>query len=235
MLKLDVCLSPLLYQEYFDRWAVVIVDVIRASTSICTAFSNGVTKIIPVAEESEALAYRQKGYLISGERNSVKLEGYDFGNSPFDFISDDIKGKSLVMTTTNGTQAIKTAKNAIAAAIGAFVNAGSLLQWLQKQRKNVVFLCSGWQNSVNIEDTLLAGMICENLLKTGDYVAGSDAVNIALCLYQASGNDMMSFVLNKSPRLQSKKELLGRDIEFCLSGSRFNIVPVIKNGIIYPE
>ncbi|RMG78867.1 MAG: 2-phosphosulfolactate phosphatase, partial [Bacteroidetes bacterium] len=121
--KIDVALSPLLFQNYFlpDK-IVVVTDVLRATSAICTAFEYGAEAIIPVATIEEAQAFKAKGFLVGAERNGEKLPEFDFGNSPFEYMTEKIKGQTIVLTTTNGTKAVKQAQNAHQLLIGAFTN-----------------------------------------------------------------------------------------------------------------
>ncbi|MCX6296920.1 MAG: 2-phosphosulfolactate phosphatase [Bacteroidetes bacterium] len=112
-LTVDVCLSPYLYPVHHREDAIVVViDILRATSAMCTAFHHGVEKMIPVATVEEATKYKQQGFMVGAERNGVALEGFDFGNSPFSYMTDKIKGQTIVISTTNGTQAIEAAKNA---------------------------------------------------------------------------------------------------------------------------
>ena len=123
MQKLDVCLSPALFQYYnTENKIIVVIDVIRSTSCICVALAYGAEKIIPVETENEALKLKEQGCLISGEHKGIKLEGYDFGNSPFDFMTPNIKGKTIAMTYTNGTRAIHVTKNSRQLLTGAFIN-----------------------------------------------------------------------------------------------------------------
>src|SRR5436309_10095719 len=104
-LTIDACFSPLLYPVYKDEESiVVIIDILRSTSAICTAFHYGAEKIIPVATVEEARAYQAKGYLAGAERDAIQVEGFNFGNSPFSYQGDHVKGKTIVITTTNGTQ-----------------------------------------------------------------------------------------------------------------------------------
>ena len=143
MPTLEVCFSPPLYQYKLteENYIVVVVDILRASTSICTALFNGAKKIIPVPTVQIAATFVGKGFLIAGERDGAKLEIADLGNSPFQFSKENVLGKSIVMTTTNGTQTIEMAKSADQIVIGAFSNISILANWLIEQDKNVFIFC----------------------------------------------------------------------------------------------
>ncbi len=232
-LKLNTCLSPALYEYYAEKNTIIVmVDAIRASASICTAFENDVQFIVPVAEVEEAKNYKLQGYKIAGERNGKKLEGFDFGNSPFNFTEENIKGEKLAFTTTNGTQAVNLVKNNkhknIDLVIGSFINISGLTNFLNKQQKNILILCSGWKNTVNIEDTLFAGRLAHLLLQKNKYEI-LEATNLVLNIYKNSGNSYFDFVINNSPRLKSKLEFLEKDINYCLTEDLTSEIPYLKD------
>ena len=157
--QIKVCLTPALFPLYADRKSiVVVVDVLRATSAMCTAFHNGVKKIIPVSTVEEALELKDaSNHILAAERNGKQVRGFDFGNSPLQYQDNDVKGKTLVMTTTNGTKAINIAKRDHQVVIGSFLNINALVNWLSKQQKNVVILCAGWKNDFCFEDALFAG------------------------------------------------------------------------------
>ena len=229
MKEIDVCLSPALYHLYkTEKQVVVVIDVIRASTSICTAFHSGVSKIFPVISADEALLAKKKGHIISGERNSEKLDGFDLGNSPFEFQSPKLKGKELTMTTTNGTFAIQTAQSAHQVLIGSFINFDFLTNYLLNQENDVLLLCAGWEQKVNIEDSLFTGKIAQALIHSGTFSSSSDSVSLAIEIYNSAKKDLFSYIVSSSPRLKSKLSFLEDDIRYCLYGEQLNVLPVLK-------
>ncbi len=231
--KVEICLSPALYDLYKeDEQIVVVIDVIRASTSICLALSNGINKLYPVLTIDDAMKHRKKGRLIAGENQSIKLDGFDFGNSPYEFIGKQTENKELAIITTNGTNAILKAKNADQLIIASFINFDYALNFLLKQNKNILLLCSGWTNKINIEDTLFAGKLSQALLKSNKFSSDSDSVSIASELYNQASADLYNFVLSSSPRLKSKLSFLEKDIRFCLFSKQLKVLPVYTKGYI---
>src|ERR1700722_2690178 len=139
---IEVCFSPHSFPLYpHEECIVVVIDVLRATSSMCTALHYGVEKILPVASILEARNYQSKGFLVAAERQAQKVEGFDLGNSPFEYMKPELKGKVIVFTTTNGTQAIRAAKDAYKIAIGSFLNLSALCEWLTTQHKNIILLC----------------------------------------------------------------------------------------------
>src|SRR3954467_11230302 len=174
-LSLDACFSPYLYPVYQDDESiVVIIDILRATSAICTAFEHGAEKVIPVATVEEAWEWKKKGFLVGAERDAIAVEGFDFGNSPFSYMNDTVKGKTIVITTTNGTQAIHAARDAYKVVIGSFLNIDALCKWLVDEKRNILLLCSGWKNKFNLEDALFAGAVTEELRKRNDQIEFGD-------------------------------------------------------------
>ena len=192
-MKVEICFSPALYPYYSESndKIVVVVDIFRASTTMCAALNNGAKAIIPVASIKEAQDYKEKGYLVGAERNVKRCEFADFGNSPFDYTADKIKGKEVVFTTTNGTQAIEMASDSDILVIGAFSNLDVIAEFCLDKQKDVLVLCAGWNNRFNIEDTLFAGALAKLLVNSG-YSAKSDAVQIALSMWKDALPDITS-------------------------------------------
>ena len=166
--KIEVCLTPALLDLYeIDNSIVVVIDILRATSSMVYGINNGATAIIPVAHVEDCLNYADKGYLLAAERNGEVVEGYDFGNSPFSYTADKVKDKTVVLTTTNGTKALHMARSkASQVVIGAFLNLQSLCDWLKIQEKDVLLLCAGWKDQFNLEDTLFAGAVVNQLRKS---------------------------------------------------------------------
>src|SRR6201991_5160041 len=161
-----VCLTPALIPLYnVEEYIVVIIDIFRATSSICYGIDNGAEAIIPVSEVEECAAYREKGlnYLLAAERNGEVVTGFDFGNSPFSYTKEKVEGKTVVLTTTNGTHALHLSRKAKKVVIGSFLNLTALCDWLKTQNENILLVCAGWKNNFNLEDTLFSGAVVEQL------------------------------------------------------------------------
>ena len=232
--EVQTCYSPALYDLYHDPEAiVVIVDVLRATSAICTAIHHGVKMMVPVAGIEAAMAYKSRGFLVACERDAIKQDGFDFGNSPLSFITPEIQGKTIAISTTNGTQAIEAAKKAATIVIGSFLNLSALSNWLIHQNKKVVILCAGWKNRYNMEDTLFAGALSKNLIESGAFYTHCDASISAAHLYQLGGNDLFGFLENSSHRKRLQNLHLEDDIRFCLQLDYTAVIPVFKEeGLI---
>ena len=231
--KLEICLSPLLYEpEEHKGSIVVIIDVLRATSAICTAFEHGAKSIIPVESVEEAMKYKERGFLVAAERDGFVLGFADFGNSPFNFTRERVEGKTIVYSTTNGTGIIKMADSASVIVIGSFLNITSLTGWLENQDKDVVLFCAGWKNRFNLEDTICAGAIAERLMETSLYSTICDSSLAALDLWTLAKDDLQGYIDKAAQRTRLRDKGLDDCILFCLTADYTDKIPVIKNGIL---
>lgn len=231
-MKVEVCVSPALYQAYADKDAVVVVvDIFRATTSVCVAMSNGAKSIIPVSTIAEAESYKAKGYLVGAERNVLKCDFADFGNSPFDYSPENVAGREIAFTTTNGTRAIDCASDAYSVVIASFLNLQSVAGFCENQQRNVVILCSGWQDRLSAEDTLFAGALAERLLVAG-FEAPGDSVRMALLLWQQAKPDLTGFISQTEHYQRLITNNLQDQVQFCLTIDTMSCLPVCKDGKI---
>jgi 2-phosphosulfolactate phosphatase len=233
--KLETCFSPALYEPAEQKDSIiVIIDVLRASSAICTAFANGASAIIPVAEISVAREFKERGYLVAAERDGYVLDFADFGNSPFNFTVEKVKGKTIVYSTTNGTGIINLASSAYLTLIGSFLNIGALTRFLIMQDKNVTLFCAGWKNRFNIEDTVCAGAIAKILLGSNKYSTICDSTKAAIDLWSLASTNLLGYIDKAAQRTRLKEKKLDDCIEFCLTLDFTEIVPVMKNGKLVP-
>lgn len=232
--SVEVCFSPALFDHILTTgdFVVVLVDILRATTTICTAVGNGVEAIIPVASHEEARQLKSQGFLVASEKDGVQLDFADFGNSAFSFTRDAIGGKTLVYCTTNGTRALEMAKSASSIAIGAFINISALTEWLARQRRSVVVLCSGWKNKFCLEDTLFAGALMERLLDTGLFQSDCDSARASMDLWSLAEGNVLGYVEKAAAR--HRLESLGLDdvIPYSFECDRVKVVPVFDGKVI---
>jgi len=231
--NLDTCFSPALYEpERHAGSIIVIIDILRATSAICTAFEHGVSSIIPVATVAEARDFKERGYLVAAERDGYVLDFADFGNSPFNFTSDKVAGKTIVYSTTNGTGIIKLASSADKIVIGSFLNLGSLSKWISGQDKDVVLFCAGWKNRFNLEDSICAGAIAEKLMSTSLYSTICDSTVAALDLWSLAKDDLIGYIEKAAQRSRLRDKKLDECIGFCLTADYTQKIPVIKDGVL---
>jgi 2-phosphosulfolactate phosphatase len=229
--RIEVCFTPGEY-EYFkgEYEIVVVIDVLRATSAICAAFANGIKSIIPVPTVEEAWEYKKKGYLAGAERKGQIVEGFDFGNSPFSYMREDFKGQEVVLTTTNGTKSLDVAKDAEIVVVGSFLNLNYLCEWLVKQEKNILCLCSGWQDKFNLEDTICAGAISDFLISSGKFTSEEDSSIAAKYLYLSAKDNYLGYLKSSSHRRRLKNLNLNEDIKYCLTPNQTDVIPILKNG-----
>lgn len=232
-MNIEVCFSPASYHLFHKPdTIVVVIDIFRASSAINTAFFHGVSKMIPVATIDEADAYKKNGFLVAAERNGEVVEGFDLGNSPFGYMSNKVKGKTIAITTTNGTMAIEVAREAHKVVVGSFLNLEILVDFLKKEKKNVLFLCAGWKNKFNLEDSLYAGAVAEQLIFMHDFQTACDSTIAAVELYKLAKHDLFSFLSNSSHRNRLEKLDLERDIKYCLTPNQCPVIPVLEGKFL---
>lgn len=234
---IDVYFSVQAFQEEELRGkSAVIIDVLRASSSITTAISNGAKKIIPVADMSDAMKIAttmdQKDYLLCGEKDGSKIEGYHLGNSPAEYAPDVVKNKTLIFNTTNGTKAIKKAGLANEVYVGAFLNQQSIINALKEHDDEIVLICSGWQGRLSIEDTLFAGSLIHEISGGNLPDSVKDGAKVAFGLFEKYGDDLEG-AISKSDHAKRLAEMVpNSDISFCCKVNEFDVLPGMRDGIL---
>ncbi len=231
--NLETCFSPVLYEADLHAGSiVVIIDILRATSAICTAFANGAESIIPVETVDEAREYKSRGYLVAAERDGYILDFADFGNSPFNFTRERVEGKTIVYSTTNGTRIIKMSSSAGRIVIGSFLNMSALADWIISQEMDIVLFCAGWKNRFNLEDTICAGAMAEKLLASSLYSTICDSTHAAMDLWTLAKKDLQGYIEKAAQRSRLRVKGLDDCIGFCLTADFTKKIPVIKNGIL---
>ena len=231
---LFTCLSPSLLNLYdVSTSVVVIIDVLRATSTIATALFNGAKSIIPVDSVAECIKLgKQMEVITAGERDGQIAEGLTYGNSPFQYPKKFIKGKVLVLTTTNGTKLLHMAlaENAKSIITGSFSNLSAVCDYLVTQKQNVILACAAWKDKINIEDTLFAGAVISRIKNS--FHINCDASKIAESIYQEAKTDLFDFMRNKEASHYHRLMNFGleEDIRFCLTEDTANILPVYEGG-----
>ena len=227
-------LSPVLLNLYdVSQSIIVIIDVLRATSTIATALENGAKSIIPVDSVAECIRIgKQINAITAGERDGKIAEGLEYGNSPFEYPKDFIEGKTLVLTTTNGTRLLHMALNNGAKEIitGAFANLDAVCEHLLSKKQPVILACAAWKDRVNIEDTLFAGMVIDKIKE--HFSINCDASQMALGLYNTAKPDLYAFMeKNKASHfLRLSSFGLQEDIKFCLTPNTAKALPLYVEG-----
>ncbi len=231
--SIEVCFSPALFPFHEDKEAIVVViDVLRATSAIVTAFQNGVERLIPVKTIDEAREYKKRGYMIAAERDGYVLDFADFGNSPFNFTRERVAGKTIVYSTTNGTQAIQMASSCYRVIIGSFLNISVLCDWITREKRSVLLLCAGWKSRFSLEDTICAGAITEKLLVHESFFTNCDSAKAAFDLWSLAKNDLGMFVKKVAQRSRLREKGLDDVIPYCHTPDSCVTIPVLKNGYL---
>jgi len=231
---LEVCFSPSLLSTTGHKPGrnVVVVDILRATTAMCTAFGFGAASLAPVAGEEEAFEKKQQGWLVAGEKDGIKLPFADFGNSPLEFRDPSIRGKDIVFCTTNGTLAIQLGKEYGKVLIASFVNLQAVSGWLKRDDKDVLILCAGWKNEFALEDAIFAGAMADLLVTAYGFLPECDATIASMTLWHQSASNLMKTVSMSSHFLRLL-EIEGRKgLEYCFYPEKFSVIPVLgEEGI----
>ncbi len=227
-MKFETVLSPSLFSqiENLEDKVVVVIDILRATST--TILANGASAVIPVREESIAKEYKAKGYLVGGEREGETIVGFDFGNSPFQYKKEIVKGQEIVLTTTNGTKCIEMSAHAYQVVIGSFLNLDKVVEHINFLNKDIVLFCAGWKDKVNLEDSLFAGAVaCSFMDKELD-----DSTLLCIDAYNASKGNLFKALQNSNhfQRLASKG--VTKDIAYCCETNMIDSVGVLREGKI---
>lgn len=238
-MKLDLLFLPSeVTDSQLENKLVIVIDVLRASSTIATALHNGAKDIIPAESQESATRLMQdigrKYVLLCGERRGVKIEGFDLGNSPFEYTDSQIRDKTLIFSSTNGSRAIVKAASASQVIIGCFLNLNFVLDYAcQTQFEEVALLCSGKEERFSLEDSVCAGMMVSQLKeKTKDHIELSDSAWAGFHIYNQYNRDILKMLTLSS----HGKYLIGlgfhEDLAFCSQVDSLPIVPVLETGHI---
>jgi 2-phosphosulfolactate phosphatase len=232
--SLHTSLSPALVHLYdVSNSIVVIIDVLRATSTIATALYNGAKSVIPVESVSRCIELgRQIDGVTAGERDGKIAEGLVNGNSPFEYPAEFIKGKTLVLTTTNGTRLLHMAleKGAKEIVTGSFPNLSVLCDHLIAMNRNVILGCAAWKDRVNMEDTLFAGAVISRISK--HFHINCDSSHMAEAMYQKGKKDLFAFIKKNDASHYHRLMNFGleKDIRYCLTEDQANVLPIYSEG-----
>jgi 2-phosphosulfolactate phosphatase len=225
------------YEGSMDAKIAIVIDVFRATSTMATALANGAEALIPAASLEEAQAKKQEypEALLGGERQAVLIEGFDLGNSPYEYTEDKVGGKKIIMTTTNGTKAIRAVASAEKVWMLSFLNMDSVIREIKKEIKEfpdingIIIVCAGTGDQFDLPDTLCAGMFIEQF---GGKNKLNDLGLAAQMLYNISKQNL-SEVLKNTEHGQVLISLgFANDVEYCSSENILNIVPLLNSGLI---
>ncbi len=231
---LHTCLSPALLHLYDVRNSIVVViDILRATSTMATALYNGAKEIIPVDSVERCIQLgRELQCITAGERDGKIAEGLQYGNSSFEYPREFIQDKILVLTTTNGTKLLHMALNKGATEIitGSFLNLSAVCSHLVQEKKNVILACAAWKDKVNMEDTLFAGAVVSRISEHFDI--NCDSSHLAHVLYKAAKENLYEFMKENDASHYHRLTGFGleKDIRHCLTEDLANVLPVYRDG-----
>ena len=230
MSSVDVCLTHQQLENYqhHDK-NVVVIDVLRATSTINTILFSGAKSVKPVESLEECMKLKEDGYIVMAERMGKKVEGFDYGNSPSKIEKNLFADRDVGIATSNGTKAIVKTKGSKITLISSFLNLSKVIEYLNTNSRDTLLVCSGWKGSTNLEDTMCAGAIVAGL---ENYDYESDTVVIAKKLYEQSKDDILSSMKKSShaKRLSGYDNI--RDIEFCSEIDNQEILPYLDGDEI---
>jgi 2-phosphosulfolactate phosphatase len=221
-------------KEKIINKSVIVVDMLRATSVIVTALNNGSTGVIPVLTIEEALEiagdHREK-YILGGERKALKIEGFNCSNSPLEYTKSMVKGKTLVITTSNGTRAIKGSEGARNILIGALINADAVAKKIVELGNDVVIVNAGTLGEFSMDDFICSGYIIERIMKYTEANL-SDIATTASYVYKNNGNvvDFIKYARHYKRIMELNFE---DDLEYCCKKDIMDVVPEYIDGIIY--
>ena len=243
-MKIDSFLTPFFpeKEKQFDDVIVLMVDVLRASTTICTALHNGAKEVIPCESLDKAVQIysnlSKEVRFLGGERNGEKPSGFDAGNSPFEYTEENVAKKNVVLTTSNGTKTFQQAKNAKIRLIAGFVNLNSVLAFLEEkylkdnEDQEICILCAGTNGRLSYEDTLCCGAIIKLLKMNHKNVQLTDTADAAKNLYNLHSVDLQQFLKTKEHAVFLKNLGFEKDVDLALTFDKFPVVPYIEGSSI---
>ncbi len=211
---------------------IVVVDVIRATSSIVTAFAHGCRTVLPAESVEEALALQaaHPQALLCGERGGRRIEGFALGNSPREFSAEAVAGRELILATSNGTRTLRAVDSGRSVAIGALMNRGAVAAWLVRQAGNALVVCSGYEGIFSLEDAVCAGGIADRAAEFG--VALGDGARACQVLWREYGGDLPGLLACTAWGRHISSMGLGPDLEVCARLDTTDVVPVLRDGRI---
>ncbi len=236
--NIDVFSSAISFSDQEVRnKTVVVIDVLRACSTIQTALENGANGVIPLAENDDAGRYTgfldASSVLLCGEKEGKKVAGYQLGNSPLEYDRQTVENKTILFKTTNGTRAITRSNGAREILIGSFLNLSAVTDALHERAQNEVLLvCSGWNSRLSIEDLLCAGAIIHRLFDAQLPDAATDGVKISYGLYEKFGDNIPELIQSSNHAVRLREIGFGDDIAYCSQIDLFSTVPAMKDGVI---
>jgi 2-phosphosulfolactate phosphatase len=234
-MRLDVLLLPCeISARVRSETTAVVIDVIRATTTIVTAFRHGVRSILPVAtpEEARSVQLSLPGALLAGERGGKRIPGFDLGNSPREFAPDIVRNRDVVLTTSNGTKTLRTVGAGRVVALGALLNRAATGDWLVRRRKDALIVCSGYEGALSLEDAVCAGAIVDRVAEGDGALTLGDGAKACQVLWKWHAADLPRLLFETGWGSHIVAIGLGPDLDICARLDVTDVVPVMVDGRI---
>ena len=234
-MRLDVLLLPCeLSARVRSETTAVVIDVIRATTTIVTAFRHGVRSILPVATPEEARSAQASlpAALLAGERGGKRISGFDLGNSPREFTPDVVRDRDVILTTSNGTKTLRTVGAGRVVAIGAFLNRAATGDWLVSRREDALIVCSGYEGALSLEDAACAGAIVDRAAAGDGVLTLGDGAKACQVLWKRYAADIPRLLFETGWGSHIVAIGLGPDLNLCARLDVTDVVPVMVDGWI---
>ena len=236
-MKINVLFSPLNADElYFTNKTVIVIDVLRASSTIITALANGAKEVVPVATVEFAVKVSGGMFggqtLIGGERNTKKIDGFAIGNSPFEYSRDVVEDKFIVFYSTNGSKAIVKAKFAEELFICSFINLSAVVKHLTNLNKDIEILCAGNNNLFSLEDSVCAGKLISKMKRKNKKLELSDSGLAALALFEKFGEDVFSMLKETEHGIKLLENGFENDVKYCSEDNSTKCIPVMDGKVL---
>ncbi|PYI55067.1 2-phosphosulfolactate phosphatase [Paenibacillus flagellatus] len=230
-MQVDVISSVIeVRSDDFVQKTVIAIDVLRATSTIVTALAHGCSSVVPVETVNQAKQLQLPEDLLGGERFCKKIAGFHFGNSPFEYMTPDIAGKRIVLTTTNGTRAIQKAQRASHVLAGSLLNASACARAAVALKRDVVILCAGTQDEFSLEDGLCAGLLIRKLEDVSNECPETNDFGAAMRLaYDSASDRLEETLLQGSNGKRLSKIGYREDVSFCSQIDRFDLVPILRD------
>jgi 2-phosphosulfolactate phosphatase len=238
MNNLEVVFTP---EEIKDRKLsdklIVVIDILRASSTIVTALAYGCRGLVPILSpeqaKEKAQQFKKEEVLLGGEREGRKIKGFDLGNSPREYQKEIVEDRMIIFSTTNGVKTLERVRGAFRIIIASFLNLQATFNYCSKFQGDILLACAGKEGYFSLEDTVCAGMLINSLRDIySDTCQEVDANLTAQVLYKKFGNNILE-MLRKSQHGRYLESIgLRKDLEFCSQLDIFNIVPIFRDGLI---
>jgi len=236
-MKINVLISPLNAEEmYFAGKNTVVIDVLRATTVISAALDNGAKEIIPVGTIEFAMKISGDAFgghrLLGGERNTKKIDGFNLGNSPLEYVKEVVDSKSIILYTTNGSKAIVRAKFSENLITCSFYNLNAVADYIVKMNKDFEILCAGDNGRFSLEDTVCAGKLISEIIKLKEEIELTDSARASIALNKSFGRSITKMFSESEHGRKLIDNGFKEDISFCAKLSKSDIIPSYKDGVI---